>query len=82
MSTAGSPQSEEKKEELSIPEIHARYKGRWVAIVVTKRDGNLQPTRGRVVADDLDRYRLREHLSGYADVCIFYGGVSPYPLLL
>ncbi len=43
MSAGSNPQPEEQKEELTIPEIHARYKGRWVAIVVTKRDGNLQP---------------------------------------
>jgi len=81
MSTGGNPQPEEK-EELSIPEISTKHKGRWVAILVTKRDGNLQPIKGRVVAEDLDRYRLRGHVARYADVCIFYAGESPYPLLL
>jgi len=51
-------------------------------MVVTRRDANLQPTAGRVVSEDLDRYRLREHLSSYDDVCIFYAGASQYPLLL
>jgi hypothetical protein len=82
MSTAGTPMPEETIEELSIPEIHAKYKGKWVAIIVTKRDGNLQPTGGRVVAEDVDRYRLRGHVVKYADVCILYGGGSLYPLLL
>jgi len=82
MSTGGNTQPGEDKEELSIPEIHARHKGRWVAIVVTERDGNLQPTKGRVVSEDLDRYRLRGHVAKYADICIFYAGESPYPLLL
>jgi hypothetical protein len=82
MSAASSPKPEEKKEELTIAEIHTRYKGRWVAIVVTKRDGNLQPVGGKVVAEDVDRYRLREHLSNHPDVCIFYAGGSQYPLML
>jgi hypothetical protein len=82
MSTGSNSQPEEKAEELSIPEISKRYKGRWVAIVVTKRDGNLQPTHGTVVAEDADRYRLRGHVARYADICIFYAGESPYPLLL
>jgi hypothetical protein len=82
MSTASKPPAEEVKEELSIPEIFAKHKDKWVAMVVTKRDDNLQPVGGKVVAEDVDRYRLREHLSGYADICIFYAGVSLYPLLL
>ena len=82
MSTGSNPSSEEKIEELSIREIFERYKDRWVAIVVTKRDGNLQPIGGRVVAEDVDRYRLRGHVIKYTDVCIFYAGESPYPLLL
>ena len=82
MSTGSNPPPEGEIDELSIPEIKARHKGRWVAIVVTKRDDNLQPTGGRVVAEDLDRYRLRGHVAKYADVCIFYAGESPYPLLL
>jgi hypothetical protein len=79
MGTGSTPQPEEKKEELSIPEIHARYKGKWVAIVVTKRDDNLQPTHGTIAAEDLDRYRLRGHVAKYADICIFYEGVSGAP---
>jgi hypothetical protein len=67
MGTGSTPQPEEKKEELSIPEIHARYKGKWV---------------GTIAAEDLDRYRLRGHVAKYADICIFYAGESPYPLLL
>jgi len=82
MSNGGNAPTEVAKEELSIPEIHVKHKGRWVAIVVTKRDENLQPTGGRVVAEDVDRYRLRGHVARYADICIFYAGESPYPLLL
>lgn len=71
-----------EESELTIQEITANYKGVWVAILVTKRDGNLQPVAGRVVAEDPDRYRLREKLTKYTDVCIFYAGEPPYPLLL
>ncbi|MGA2665419.1 MAG: hypothetical protein ABSF83_10785 [Nitrososphaerales archaeon] len=80
--TAAGPAEKKEGETLSLSEILARYKGRWVAMVVVERDANLQPLSGRVVAEDADRYRLREHLSGYADVCILYAGASPYPLLL
>ncbi len=82
MSVENSVPPEEKQEELSIPEIRARYKDRWVAIVVTKRDGSLQPVSGRVVADEIDRYRLRDKLMKYRDVCIIYAGDPAYPLVL
>jgi len=82
MSTGSSVPPEEKEEELSIKEIRGTYKGRWVAIMVTKRDSSLQPVSGRVVADDPDRYRLRERLGKYRDICILYAGDSVYPLIL
>jgi len=69
-------------EDLALPEIFKRYKGRWVAITVTVRDKNLQPTKGKVVADDMDRYLLRMKLKKYKDICIFFAGEPPYPLLL
>jgi hypothetical protein len=80
---SSSPTGEqEKPAELSIPEIITAYKGKWVAIQVTARDKNLQPTRGRVVADSPDRYMLRQKLITYKEVCIFFAGEPTYPLLL
>ncbi|MDG7007047.1 MAG: hypothetical protein JRN06_02245 [Nitrososphaerota archaeon] len=81
MSIGANPGSD-GPEELTLSEITGRYKDRWVAILVSERDGNFQPTKGRVVAQDVDRYRLRSSLVKYDDVCIFYTGETPYPLLL
>jgi len=50
--------------------------------VVTARDKNLQPRTGKVVAYDVDRFRLREKLYEYTDICIFFAGESPFPLFL
>jgi len=75
------PQAEEP-EDLPLSEVMARHKDQWVAMVVTARDRNLQPVRGKVVASDIDRYRLRRSLLKYDDVCIFYAGEPPYPLFL
>ena len=55
---------------------------RWVAVVVTERDNSNQPTRGKVVAEDVDRYRLRQTIAQYDDICIFYAGEPDYPILL
>ena len=68
--------------ELTMKEIRGKYKDRWVAITVTQRDDNLQPTAGKIVADDVDRYRLRSKLTSYNDICIFFTGDCAYPLLL
>jgi hypothetical protein len=83
-STNGFPSSNQEgnQEELSIAEIIKTYKGKWVAIQVTARDKNLQPTKGKVVADSQDRYLLRQKLIQYKDICIFFAGEPPYPLLL
>lgn len=54
----------------------------WVAILVTKRDENGQPVAGSLVAEDADRYRLRDLIVKYSDVCIFFAGDSPFPLFL
>ncbi|MDG6914279.1 MAG: hypothetical protein JRN14_03370 [Nitrososphaerota archaeon] len=80
--SVGHLQGGNEQEELTIPEISAKYKDRWVAIVVTARDSNSQPTKGKIVAQDVDRYRLRSGLVKYEEVCIFYTGETPYPLLL
>ena len=69
-------------EDLPLPKISERYKDRWVAIEVTGRDRNHQPLKGRVVADEIDRYTLREKTTKYKDICIFYAGELPYHLLL
>ena len=49
---------------------------------MTARDKNFQPTSGKVVAHDFDRYRLRQNLYNYKDVCIFFAGESIFPLFL
>ncbi|MDG6902881.1 MAG: hypothetical protein JRM80_13110 [Nitrososphaerota archaeon] len=82
MSSQGVPSSDGEQEELTIQQVSERHKGWWVGILVTKRDKNLQPVSGRVVAADPDRYRLRESLTKYTDVCILYAGEPPYPVLL
>ena len=69
-------------DEATISEIVKKYNDRWVAIIVTERDENLQPMKGSVVANDVDRYRLRSNLTNYNDVCIFFTGDCAYPLLL
>jgi hypothetical protein len=71
-----------KQQDLTLAEISEKYKDRWVAIEVTKRDKNFQPLKGRVLESDVDRYRLREKTAKYEDLCIFYGGESQYRLLL
>jgi hypothetical protein len=71
-----------QSEELTIPEIYQKYPKRWVAIIVTQRDRNMQPLKGRVVADDVDRYRLRRNVVKLNEVCFFYAGESDFPLLL
>lgn len=81
MSTASAPEHLQP-EVLTLPEISAKYKDRWVAIEVTERDENLQPLKGRVLANDIDRYMLREKTAKYNEVCIFYAGDVPYRLLL
>ncbi len=85
MSSAGSVPStgeQGEPEDLALPEIRKLHKDRWVAVVVTARDTNLFPSRGRVVAEDTDRYMLRQKLGKYPDICIFFAGDPPYPLLL
>ena len=68
--------------DIELAEIFKRYKDRWVAITVTKRDKNMQPVRGTVIADDFDRYRLREKLMRTMEACIFFAGEPQYPLLI
>ncbi len=70
------------QEELTLEAIHEKYPNRWVAITVTKRDANGQPIAGNVVADDVDRYRLRLKLVKYADICVVYGGDTEYTVLM
>lgn len=69
-------------EELSIGDIRRRYKGFWVAMMVTARDENGQPIKGVVVAADVDRYRLRQQTTTHKELCIFYAGEPDYPLLV
>lgn len=69
-------------EELSIDDIYKKHRGFWVALLVTARDENGQPVRGKVVCTDIDRYRLRQETRGYKELCIFYAGDPEYPLLV
>ena len=68
--------------ELTVAQVYEQYKNRWVAMLVTKRDESQQPAAGKVVADDVDRYRLRMSIVKYNDICIFFAGEAPYPLLM
>ncbi len=81
--TSGVSSAEEQgaPEELTLSEIRKRYKDQWVAIIVKGRDTNFQPTRGKVVATDYDRYLLRTKLHKYREVCVLYAGEPIYPLL-
>jgi len=84
MSPTGGAQSDGgqgEPEDLALREIRERYKDQWVAIIVTGRDRNFQPTRGKVVATDYDRYLLRTKLHKYREVCVLYAGEPIYPLL-
>lgn len=74
--------AQERDQELSVSEIFQKYRDRWVAMIVTQRDDNMQPLRGRVVADDVDRYRLRQKIAQYDDICLLYAGEADYHLLL
>jgi hypothetical protein len=74
--------SEEEFPELTLPEFFEQYKGRWVAMTVTKRDKNGQPTAGKLVAEDVDRYRLRQTVVKNNDICIFFAGEPPFPIFL
>jgi hypothetical protein len=80
VSTTEEDQKEEELQELPFSEIHKQHKDMWVAVVVTKRDENLQPIAGKVVAIDPDRYRLRLNIVKYKEICIFYAGGPAYPL--
>jgi hypothetical protein len=80
--SSGHLQEGSESEELTLSQIAGKYKDRWVAIVVTARDANSQPTKGKIVTQDVDRYRLRQSLAKHDEVCIFYTGETPYPLLL
>ena len=72
--------SEQEPQELSIDQLTKEYPNRWVAIQVTKRDKNGQPLAGKLVADDVDRYRLRQTVVKCNDICIFYAGEPPFPI--
>ena len=81
MSQKGAEESA-KRAELTLSQISELHHDRWVAIEVTKRDRNGQPTKGRVVAEDVDRFNIREKTMKLSDVCIFYAGELPYHLFL
>lgn len=65
-----------------MEEILQEHQDRWIAMTVTKRDKNGQPLAGKIVSEDVDRYRLRQTVARYNDICIFYAGESQFPLFL
>jgi hypothetical protein len=75
-------ESRPQVEELTVEQIFQKYKGQWVAMTVTERDENLQPTAGKVIFSNLDRYRLRQEIAQMNDVCILFAGESRFPLFL
>jgi hypothetical protein len=75
-------QTPSQLEELTVEQIFQKYKGQWVAMTVTKRDKNLQPTAGKVIFSNMDRYRLRQEIAQMNDVCILFAGESRFPLFL
>lgn len=75
-----SPSTESR--EATFDEIKKEHPNLWVAVIVTKRDENGQPVAGRVVADDADRYRLRDQIILQNDICIFFAGDPLFPLFL
>jgi len=77
-----SEQEGEEPQERELRQIFEEYKDMWVAMIVTKRDKNFQPLAGRVVANEVDRYKLRLKIVKYDDICIFFSGDTPYPLLI
>ncbi len=81
MSVTSERANDEAKDQ-SLEEIVGKYSGSWVAMTVTKRDENYQPTRGIIVAHDMDRYKLRERITKYSDICIIYAGDPPFRLML
>lgn len=80
--TSPRPEGQSESEELTLSDIIKNNKGKWAGIIVTARDKNFQPAKGKVVAVDLDRYLLRPKLVNQKDVCILFCGEPPYPLLL
>jgi hypothetical protein len=74
--------SETEPPELSMEEILEQHKDRWVAMIVTKRDKNGQPSAGKIIEEDVDRYRLRQNTVKYNDLCIFYAGETQFPLFM
>ena len=83
---ARSTEGQVEPEEFTLSEIRSRFNDKWVAILVTKRDKNLQPIKGSVVESNLDRYMLRQKLrlksKEFPEVCILFAGEPVYPLLL
>lgn len=74
--------TEAQAKEATFEQIKKDHAKKWVAVVVTKRDENGQPVAGKVIAEDQDRYRLRDEVVQYKDICIFFAGDPPYPLFL
>ncbi len=61
-----------------IEDLKEKYKGRWIAIIVTERDENGQPLKGQILSFSSDRYLLRDKVASEGDVCIFYTGRVPW----
>jgi hypothetical protein len=62
---------------LSLPDLISKFAGRYVAIEVLRRDGDGQPTHGRVIQSHFDKYKLKDLVQGEKEICIFYAGPVP-----
>ena len=61
---------------LTLAEAMQEYPEEWLAMRVTGRDSNGQPTEGVVVGHDRDKRLLRTNTNKERDLCIFYAGQS------
>ena len=64
---------------LSMEEVLKKFAGNYVAMQVTSRDSNGQPTSGRVLHVHFNKYRLRDEMADRGEICIFYAGPAPKP---
>jgi len=62
---------------LTIAEAIQEYPEEWLAMRVTRRDSNGQPTEVVVVGHDRDKRLLRTNTLRERELCIFFAGQSP-----
>jgi len=67
---------------LTIAEAIQEYPEQWLAVRVTGRDSNGQPTEGVVVGHERDKRSLRTNTIREKDLCIFFAGQSPIMVMV